>query len=127
LSEKDEKTVDEDWKKQARAEKEAMDAAAGSDRTTSEAPIGELPPVTFSIFVQSLATQVLIQLGVIPNPFSGKSEKNPDRAKYTIDILGMLEEKTRGNLSDEESSALDQILYDLRMRFVEAGNDPRSN
>jgi len=127
LSEKNEKSVDEDWKKQAQAEKEALDAGADSEQTTSEIPAGELPAVTFSIFVQSLATQTLIQLGVIPSPFSGKTEKSLDQAKYTIDILGMLEEKTRGNLSDEESTALDQILYDLRMRFVEAGNESRSN
>jgi len=122
MSDEAKKKVDEEWKKRARDEREAADkgkSGPGAD--------ADLPPVSFSLFVKSLATQALIHLGVIGNPLSGKTELNLPQAKYTIDILGMLEEKTRGNLLDEERRELDQLLYDLRLRYVQAGTQRRSN
>ena len=83
---------------------------------------GPLPKIDFSMFVFSLNSSVLVNLGIIDDPATGKKEKNLTAAKQTIDILAMLEEKTRGNLTKEESEMLKHILYDLRMIYVrEAG------
>ena len=81
---------------------------------------GPLPEVTFSNFVFSLSTQALIQLGEIQDPESKKTLKNLPLAKQTIDLIGMLQEKTRGNLTKEEEALVDSALYDLRMRYVKA-------
>ncbi len=81
---------------------------------------GPLPEVTFSNFVFSLSTQALIQLGEIQDPESKGTLKNLPLAKQTIDLIGMLQEKTRGNLTKEEEALVDSALYDLRMRYVKA-------
>lgn len=78
----------------------------------------QLPQVNFSTFVFSLSSSAILHFGEIPDPTSGKKKKNLPMAKQTIDILGMLEEKTKGNLTDDESDFLKNILYDLRMRYV---------
>jgi uncharacterized protein DUF1844 len=79
-----------------------------------------LPELNFSTFVISLSTQALMHLGEIPNPLSGKEERDVPVAKQMIDILGMLQDKTRGNLNDGESQLIEDILFDLRMKYVEA-------
>ncbi len=76
------------------------------------------PPVTFSEFIVSLSTNVIYHFGDIPDPVSGKAEKNLDAAKQTIDILGILEQKTRGNLDENEKNLMDAVLFELRMRYV---------
>ena len=78
------------------------------------------PPINFTTFVFSLSSSALIQLGEIPDPFSEQVGKNLTAAQQTIDILGLLEQKTKGNLDEEEDRALEAILYDLRMRFLRA-------
>ncbi|WP_373501622.1 DUF1844 domain-containing protein [Desulfococcus sp.] len=80
------------------------------------------PKIDFSMFLFSLNSSVLVHMGVLDDPAAGKKSKNLTAAKQTIDILGMLEEKTRGNLTDQERDMLRHILYDLRMIYVrEAG------
>ncbi len=79
-----------------------------------------LPEVTFSNFVFSLTTQAIIQLGEIQDPESKKSLKNLPFAKQTIDLIGMLKEKTSGNLTKEEEVLIDSALYDLKMKYVKA-------
>jgi hypothetical protein len=82
-----------------------------------------LPEIDFGTFVMSLASSVLVHLGEIPHPDlaeSEKSEANLPLAKQTIDMLGMLQDKTRGNLSNEEQQLLTNLLYDLRMKYVAA-------
>jgi hypothetical protein len=78
-----------------------------------------LPRVDFATFTLSLSHSALMHLGEAPNPDTGKVEKNLLLARQTIDLIGMLEEKTRGNLSGDEERLIGQILYDLRMRYVE--------
>ena len=78
----------------------------------------QLPEVSFSTFVFSLSSSALLHFGEIPDPTTGQKNKNLTMAKHTIDILGMLEEKTKGNLTDDEAQLLKNILYDLRMRYV---------
>jgi len=75
-------------------------------------------PIDFSSFVISLSSSVLISLGEIPNPETQETSVDVCFAKQTIQILEMLEEKTRGNLSDGERELIDQILFDLRFKYV---------
>lgn len=79
----------------------------------------ELPVLDFATFILSLSHSALLYLGDAPHPESKEVEKNLPLAKQTIDLIGMLEEKTRGNLTGEEERLLGQALYDLRMRYVE--------
>ena len=78
----------------------------------------QLPKINFATFIFSLNSSVLMHLGVIDDPSTGKQVKNLPIAKQTIDILGMLEEKTQGNLTEDEAKMLKNILYDLRMIYV---------
>ena len=82
----------------------------------------ELPRVDFSTFVLSLGTSALYHLGVVPHPETGEKLEPPELvlARNTIDTLEMLEEKTRGNLAEAERELVESLLYELRMRFVEA-------
>ena len=77
-----------------------------------------LPEINFSTFVVSLSSSALIHLGIAPDPVSGERKKELPLAKQTIDMLGMLQEKTRGNLTEEEGKLLESMLYDLRMMYV---------
>jgi len=79
-----------------------------------------LPEIDFISFIFSLSTSALIQLGEIEDPFTKKSAKNLPLAKQTIDLVGMLKEKTKGNLNSQEEGVIESILYDLRMRYVKA-------
>jgi hypothetical protein len=79
-----------------------------------------LPAVDFSTLILSLSSSAIVHIGDYVDPQSGKTEKNLPLAKQTIDMLGMLQEKTRGNLTQDESQLLENILYNLRMRYVEA-------
>ncbi|MDQ1330547.1 MAG: hypothetical protein QG578_810, partial [Thermodesulfobacteriota bacterium] len=74
--------------------------------------------INFPTFIMSLNASALVNLGILDNPATGKKEINLILAKQTIDILCMLEEKTRGNLTADEESMLKNILYDLRIIYV---------
>jgi hypothetical protein len=78
-----------------------------------------LPSIDFATFVVSLSHSVLLHLGEAPHPDSNAIHENLPLAKQTIDLLGVLEEKTKGNLTGDEERLLTQVLFDLRMRFVE--------
>lgn len=78
-----------------------------------------LPAINFSTFIFSLNSSALVHLGVIADPISGNIQKDLNIAKQTIDILAMLEEKTKGNLTDDEDKLLSHILHELRMKFVQ--------
>src|SRR5439155_18740373 len=79
-----------------------------------------LPEIDFATFVLSMASSAFLHLGDMPHPDTQKPEPNLSLAKQTIDILGMLQGKTRGNLSRDEEQLLENLLYDLRLRYVEA-------
>lgn len=91
-----------------------------ASRPTGELPRGPAQGIDFLTFVFSLGSSVLMYLGDAPHPESGKVEKNLGAARETIDVLSMLQEKTKGNLTPEEDRFLGSLLYDLRLRFVEA-------
>ena len=79
-----------------------------------------LPKVDFSSFVLSLYSSVLVQLGLVEEPSTGKKEKNLELAKQTIDMMAMIKEKTAGNLDTEEENLLTNLLHELRLAYVEA-------
>lgn len=93
---------------------QGREAGADQRRRVDE----DYPAVTFSDFVISLSTSAIFHFGDIPDPVSGKAEKNLGAAKQTIDILGIIEQKTRGNLDENEKKLMDAVLYELRMRYV---------
>ncbi len=77
-----------------------------------------MPEVTFSTFILSLASSALVQLGEVPDPETGSTRPDPLLARHTIDILTMLEEKTSKGITDNEKKLLQDLLYELRMKFV---------
>ena len=77
------------------------------------------PEINFSTFIFSLNTSTLLHLGEVPDPATGKQQEDLVMAKQTIDLLAMLEEKTRGNLTSDEENLVKHILYDLRLRYVQ--------
>lgn len=76
------------------------------------------PEITFSSLIFSLSSTAFMQLGAIADPNTGKTEKDLPMAKQTIDLLGVLREKTRNNLDSEEENLFDHLLYDLRMAYI---------
>lgn len=76
------------------------------------------PDLNFSTFVFSLGTSAMYHFGDFPDPVTKKAERNLEAAKQTIDILGILQDKTKGNLSEDEERLLESLLYELRMRYV---------
>ena len=111
--------IDDDWKAQAQAEKERLaqqEQAAGD----ADAPKrGELPPADFKGLIGVLASQAVMGLGAMPDPQGRGVMIDLDGAKFAIDLLAMLEEKTAGNLDDEEAKELTGVLGELRDRFVQ--------
>ncbi len=84
------------------------------------------PQIDFATFVLSLSHSALMHLGEAPDPETNKVEKNLPLAKQNIDILGLLDEKTKGNLTGDEERLLAQVLFDLRMRYVECSKGPNT-
>ena len=94
-------------------------------REEGSAQEGPLPEIDFTHFMFSLSTSALIQLGEIEDPFTKNLVKNLPLAKQTIDLVGMLQEKTKGNLTPDEEKVMQYVLYDLRMRYVKSAGSPR--
>lgn len=121
-SEKPKIIVDEDWKAQVQAEKEAATApssAGGSAASRAESLAEhEMPPASLTFLCTTIATQAMIALGQVPNPITGKVEQRLKQAKHYIDTLAVLEEKTAGNRTPDESALLSEILHQLRMAYV---------
>lgn len=101
-------------------EAKKADAPPASDAAGADAE--EEGAVTFSMFVQSMAQQALMQLGAIPHPATGRPEVHLEGARDTIDMLEMLRRKTKGNLDAAEQQLLDGVIYELRMTWVEVNN-----
>ena len=114
--------VDDDWKSQVEQEKEKLKQEAtensgkvgGSDAEENQ----ELPPATFMVLMSTLATQAMAAMGLLPDPMTGKPTVHLPMAKHFIDLLAMLQEKTQGNLTEEESDHLRDGLHQLRMVYV---------
>jgi hypothetical protein len=93
-------------------------AEAKSEADASRDENIAMPEINFATFVVSLNSSALAALGLVADPVTKKTSKNLALAKQTIDILGMLKEKTRGNLNPDEENMLKSVLYDLRMLYV---------
>ena len=91
----------------------------GPVRTDQERPT-TLPPVDFSSFVLGLGQMTLIHLGDLPEPFSGEVQKDLAQASHTIDLLDLLADKTRGNLSADEAQLLGNLRRELKLKYVQA-------
>jgi hypothetical protein len=102
------RSIDESWKERVRQEKE-----------TAEVKDDEEKEASFGLFVSGLMIEALIALGDVENPATKTKNFSRQQAKFMIDTLGMLKEKTKNNLARNEEDLLDAALYDLRMRFLE--------
>jgi len=109
-----EKKVDQSWKEDVAREKRGP--APGPIR--EEAPAGRQSPLSFSAFLTSLGYQTLMHLGEVPHPETQERHLDLDAARETIDLLIMLESKTKGNLTQEEEKLLKGLLQELQMKFV---------
>ena len=117
-SEGEARAPDEDTgDRQAEAKAEAKEGPAKTEKERADQQ--GLPPIDFSTFVLSLATSAQVHLGAIANPQTSRLETNLPLAKETIDLLEILKEKTKGNLTNDEDRLFEHLLYDLRMMYVE--------
>lgn len=103
--------------------------SSSEGKSGSEPPAGNagdgFPGIDFATFVLSLSHSAYMHLGDAPNPTDGRVEQNLTMARQTIDLLGLLELKTQGNLTGDEERVLEQALYELRLRFVEVSEKHR--
>ncbi len=112
--------IDEDWKSQVEREKEQLENAPEPPK--DEPGPGEIPPASFKTLVTAIGTQALMMLGQIADPSSGQAMYHPELARHHIDSLVVLQEKTEGNLDDEEKTMIDQFITELRQVFVAMQN-----
>ena len=137
--------IDEDWKTQVEAEKVAAEADRSEVKEESEAKEGQgvdavaeelapesvaepgavpLPPADFTTIISMLATQAMLNLGSLPNPMTGTTDKNLPQAKHAIDLIEVLQQKTAGNCNPQEASMMENLLHELRMAYVHVQNLP---
>ncbi|EAQ78468.1 DUF1844 domain-containing protein [Blastopirellula marina] len=125
--------VDSDWKEQVEQEKEKLRAEDAPEATpAAEEPVAaaptdsdssakfdpsKLPPPDFRMLISMLATQAFAAMGQIPHPETGQAMVELPLAKHMIDLLGVIEEKTKGNLSPDEAEMIEHALHDLRMGY----------
>ena len=95
----------------------ARDSAA-DDSNAGDSDAGQAPPPTFEFLAHTLFTQALMALGRIPNPITRKAHRNLPTARHFIDTLAMLEQKTAGNLTEDERRVLEEIQHQLRMMYM---------
>ncbi|MBI1374118.1 MAG: DUF1844 domain-containing protein [Phycisphaera sp.] len=108
--------VDSDWKAQAQAEKERLAQEAAEAEGEGDY---QLPDADFKTLVSTLVSQALLAMGAIPDPMTGQRIISLELASHHINMLDVLEQKTQGNLDEDESSLLKQALHELRTNFVE--------
>jgi hypothetical protein len=126
MNDPSDKRVDESWKEQVELEKHQVGKPSAPGQASPGQPAREepretepgVPEARFDLFLSGLAMEALIALGDAPHPQTRKSATNLPQARYLIDLLGVLEEKTRGNLSVDEERLLKETLYQLRMRYM---------
>lgn len=113
--------IDEDWKKEAQKEKEILAAQEAEEKkkTKEQAHRGPFPKGNFAALVSMLTTQAFFAMGLLQIKGEEKREPDMELAKYNIDMLETLEEKTKGNLTEEEKKVLENTLNQLRMGYVQ--------
>ncbi len=121
--------IDDDWKEEARKEKEVLIEQEKQDgEKTAEAQSAgrsaPLPPADLSGLINMLATQSFFALGVVKTQEDEEPRQDLEMAKFNIDMLGIVEEKTQGNLTDQEANILSETLQQLRMVYVQVSGSP---
>ena len=120
--------VDEDWKAKVEAEREALKRGQTPEQPQGSPPRAPLPPPSLDFLVTTIAMQAMAGLGMTVDPATGKTELQLDQAKHFIDTLAMLQEKTQGNRTLDETATLERLLHELRMGYVmvqgRAATDP---
>jgi hypothetical protein len=117
--------IDEDWKAKVEAEREALKQEEKNEPPpANESPAGlpadrPLPPPTLVDLAGTLAMEAMIAMGAFANPLSGKPEVRPHQARHLIDTLALLQAKTEGNRTAEETETLEHLLHELRLGFLE--------
>jgi len=120
--------VDEDWKAEAQKEKEVLAAQEEAEKAAEEKEEskqqgrGPVPPGNFAALVSTLATQAIYSMGLMAPEGQDPPEPDLEIARFNIDMLTTIEEKTKGNLSEEESAVLKNTLSELRMVFVKVAD-----
>ena len=112
--------IDEDWKSQVEAEKEALHKQPEETAEADKPAAYQLPPASLEMLVSTLATEAMVAMGQIPNPMTNERSVNLDHARYSIDLVDMLKQKTKGNLTDAEDTMFTELLHQLRMLFIAA-------
>lgn len=111
--------VDSDWKQQAQAEKEKLSEQAEQAPAEGEAGPRGLPPADFSGLVNWLVSNIVLALGGYEDPRTHRRMVDLDLGKHYIELLAVLEDKTRGNITEDEKKTLDKALYETRMHYVQ--------
>lgn len=118
--------IDSDWKAQVEKEKQqatevtSEEKPAPADASAPSEERGPIPPATLEMLLTTMYTQTMMSLGAMANPSSGEVNKDLPMAKHFIDTIEMLQEKTKGNTSDEENKMFEELLHVLRMAYVES-------
>jgi hypothetical protein len=122
--------VDEDWKTQVEAEREqaaTAKSAPAPPAASEDSPDGTdppMPPASFEMLLTTLATEALLALGQMPHPITGKVEVKRNQAKFLIDTVDVLRQKTAGNLNNTEQQVIDSLLHQMRLMFVQTADAP---
>ncbi len=116
--------IDTDWKAEAQKEKQRLAEQSKAAEIRGAGPGGPslpggLPPANFESLLNTLVTQALFALGAIPDPVTGQRVQHLDLARHHIDMIGVLEQKTKGNLTEDEASMLASAAYKLRSRYIQ--------
>ena len=114
--------IDEDWKSQVEQEREQIKSEPEGEAALPDSGPQEIPEASFALLVTTLATQAMAAMGQIPDPSQDKPVVHLGLARHYVDTLGVIEEKTKGNLDQEEAAMLEQVLHQLRMLFVAVQN-----
>ena len=121
--------VDEDWKSQVEKEKEQLRQSEADTSANAANPAEpEIPEASFQILLATLGTQAMAMMGLLPNPEGGgNTQVHMPMARHLIDMIGVLEDKTKGNLTPEEANLLQENLHQLRMAYVAVSRQAESS
>lgn len=125
MDETSSKRVDESWKEQVEKEKQTselqpapVESTAQEEEAASVNPEGDMPQARFDLFISGLAMEAMVAMGDMPHSATRQQSINLPQAKYLIDLIGIIEQKTQGNLSVDEEKLLKDAIYQLRMRYL---------
>jgi hypothetical protein len=129
MSEEKKIIIDEDWKTQVAAEKAAAERQAKEKPGASASAVGtasdhahEPIQASFELLITTFVTEAMSALGQLPHPATGQLEFDPDHARFAIDMLDVIREKTKGNLTPDEEHGLQEVIHQLRMGFIAISN-----